>query len=205
MRASFVCLSLSVLLAVGCERASIQHAERRKPDSAVQHAEPTRPAIVTPFVAIWSKYLRVGIGDSGYLRVAIWDDGRIQFAQDPKTGNYNLRQGRIDPAQVAALKAALVNTGVFDLKGTCYLVPDAPCICMTLNLGDKQQMLYWDEREMPGYGISFSPKPRHQAFMRCWKEVNRLAIQAIPDQSVPLEERFQPPQSWYLKRPIQSE
>lgn len=198
MRVSFVYLALLVLFAVGCESALVQHAEPPKP-------LPARSTMNMPFLAIWSNHLRIGTGENAYLRVAVWDDGQIQFAQDPKSGDYNLRQGRIDPAQVAALKAGLVNTGVFDLKGTSYLVPDAPCICMMVNLGNKRQMLYWDEVEAPGYGINIDPKPHHRAFIRSWKEVNRLAVQAIPDRSVPLEEHFQPPQSWYLKRPIQSE
>jgi hypothetical protein len=67
-------------------------------------------------------------------------------------------------------------------------------------------MLYWDEREQPGYGINISPKEQHLKFMSCWKEVNRLALEAIPKESKPHGEKFQrPPQSWRLKRPIQSE
>jgi hypothetical protein len=43
-------------------------------------------------------------------------------------------------------------------------------------------------------------------FVSCWKEVNRLALNAIPKESQPYTNRFQrPPESWRLKKPIQSE
>ena len=117
------------------------------------------------------------------------------------------RNARIHSAgQVDQLKKAVEKTGVFELKGTCYLVPDAPVDCLLLDFGEKQQMLYWDEVETPGYGISIAPKPRHKKFMNYWKEVNKLALDAISGDSRPFAERFQlPPNSWRLKKPIQSE
>ena len=160
-----------------------------------------------PFLAIWrdSEGLHRG-SEAPYLRIAIWNDGRIVFAKDPGKWSHELREGRIDAAQLAELKQAVEKTGVFELKGNCYLVPDAPVDCVMVEVGGKQQMLYWDERETPGYGINIAPKEHHLKFIRCWKEVNRLALNAIPKESQPYTYRFQrPPQSWRLKKPIQSE
>jgi hypothetical protein len=104
------------------------------------------------------------------------------------------------------LKKAIEKTGVIELKGNCYLVPDAPVDCVMLDLGGKQQMLYWDERESPNYGINITPTEQHLKFKSCWKEVNRLAVAVVPKDSKPYGEKFQrPPQSWRLKKPIQSE
>ena len=170
------------------------------------------PVSSRPFIAIW----RDSAGFAGpfnrpsdappYLRIAIWNDGRILFAKDAKKWGHELSEGRIEPARVANLKKALEQSGVFELKGNCYLVPDAPVDCIMLDLGTKQQMLYWDEVESPRYGINVSPKPHHLEFKRCWKAVNELAIGAIPEQTQPHNERFsRPPASWRLKSPIQSE
>lgn len=91
------------------------------------------------------------------------------------------------------------------MKGNCYLVPDAPVDCLLLDLGPKQQMLYWDEVENANYGINISPKAHHLKFKTCWKEVNKLALEAIPNKSQYHRERFsRPPKSWRLKEPIQS-
>lgn len=160
-----------------------------------------------PFLAIWrdsdGNRLRSG---APYLRIAIWNDGRVVFAKNTNDWNHDMLEGRIEPARVEELKKALKGTGVFELKGYCYLVPDAPVDCIMVDLGDRKQMLYWDEREMPGYGININPKPHHLEFMRCWKEVNKLALEAIPTESSTHPGRFErPPQSWRPKEPIQSE
>lgn len=160
-----------------------------------------------PFLAIWRKHdgLREG-SEAPYLRIAIWNDGRMLFAKDAGKWGHDLRQGRITADRVAQLKKALLATGVFDLKGYCYLVPDAPCDCVMLDLLDKKQMLYWDEVETPGYGINISPKPHHLKFKECWKAVNKLALEARPEKSDKVKERFsRPPESWHLKKAIQSE
>ena len=159
-----------------------------------------------PFLAIWRDIDGFLRSDAPYLRVAIWSDGRIVFAKDPKKWGHELLEGRIDAVRVAELKKALEGTGVFELKGNCYLVPDAPVDCVMLDLGAKQQMLYWDEVESANYGINIFPKAHHLKFKSCWKEVNKLALGAIPRQSQPHTQRFsRPPKSWRLKRAIQSE
>ena len=160
-----------------------------------------------PFLAIWrdSDGNRFRSG-APYLRIAIWNDGRVVFAKNTNDWSHDSLEGRIEPVRVQELKKALKDTGVFELKGYCYLVVDAPVDCMMIDLGDSKQMLYWDEREMPGYGINIDPKAHHLEFIRCWKEVNKLALEAIPNKSSVYQERFErPPQSWRLKEPIQSE
>src|SRR5688500_938065 len=157
-----------------------------------------------PVIAIWRDADRGSRVPS--LRIAIWNDGRVLFAKDPKKWGQELLEVRIDPDRVAEIKRAIAQTGVNELKGTCYLVPDAPVFCMMIDLGEKQQMLYWDERENPNYGINISPKPQHIAFKACWKEVNKLALAALPAQSQPYPGKFShPPQSWRLKKQITSE
>lgn len=160
-----------------------------------------------PFLALWRKHDGERANSQApYLRFAIWEDGRVLFAKDPGKWGHEMRRGTIAAYRVALLKKALAETGAADLKGTCYLVPDAPCDCLMIALGDKKQMLYWDEVETAGYGINISPKPHHLEFKRCWKAVNNLALVACPDQFEAVNERFQkPPDSWYLKHAIQSE
>jgi hypothetical protein len=143
--------------------------------------------------------------EAPYLRVAIWDDGRVLFAKDPARWGHELQEGRIAAYRVAQLKKALPETGVFDLKGTGYLVPDAPEYCLMVDLAEKKQMLYWDEVDMPGYGINVNPKPHHVEFKKCWKAVNNLALVACPDQFEAVKERFKVPASWRLRTAIQSE
>ena len=160
-----------------------------------------------PFLAVWRDYDGHRLqSEAPYLRIAIWHDGRVVFAKDPKKWNHELLEGRIEPERIVELKNAVEGTGVFELKGNCYLVPDAPMDCVMLNFGSHQQMLYWDEVENVNYGINISPKPHHLKFISCWKEVNRLAIKAIPKDSKAHAERFtRPPKSWRLKEAIQSE
>ena len=79
-------------------------------------------------------------------------------------------------------------------------------IRVMVDLDARQQMLFWDERETPGYGINIAPKENHLKFIRCWKDVNSLALKAIPKESQPYGKRFErTPDSWRVKRPIQSE
>jgi len=160
-----------------------------------------------PFLAIWRRHDgQRSKSEAPYLRIAFWNDGRVLFAQDATRWNHNLRQGRLSPDGVKQLKAALLATGAFDLKGTCYLVPSAPCDCVMLDFGSRQQALYWDEVETPGYGINIAPKPQHLKFKECWKEINKLSLEARPKESEEIKARFQqPPDSWYVKDAIQSE
>lgn len=160
-----------------------------------------------PFLALWRQHdgRRVSGSEAPYLRFAVWDNGRVLYAKNPDKWNHELRRGKMSPSRVARLKAALSDTGVFDLKGTCYLVPDAACDCLMVDLGGKQQMLYWEEVETPGYGINIAPKQHHLDFKRCWKAINHLALVALPDEGEVVKERVRVPQSWYLKRAVQSE
>jgi len=163
-----------------------------------------------PSIAIWRDSGGMpapGTESAGpHLRIAIWNDGRVLYSADgTNQWSHNLRVGQIDTNRVAALRKAVAETGVFDLEGTTYLVPDAPRVCVLLDFGDQQQMLYWDEVETPGYGININPQPHHRRFIRTWKDVNALALAAIPAESQPWTNRFdRPPASWRLKRPIQS-
>jgi hypothetical protein len=160
-----------------------------------------------PFLAIWRRDGgRLGGWEAPYLRFAIWSDGRVLFAKDPEKWAHELRRGKINSSRVARLKAALPDSGIFDLKGTCYLMPDKPTDCLMVDLLDKKQMMYWDEVESPDYGINVNPKPHHLDFKRCWKIVNHLALVALlPDDGEPVKDRFEVPKSWYLKRAIQSD
>lgn len=166
----------------------------------------TEDAEARPMLAIWRDFDHKLQSEAPYLRIAIWNDGKVVFAQDPSKWSHGLRQGKIDAASLSELKNAIKATGVFELKGTAYLVPDAPVDCLMLDLTNKQQMLYWDEVESARYGINISPKPHHLEFKKCWKEVNKLALAAIPKGAEPHKERFREvPKSWRLKKPIQSE
>ena len=160
-----------------------------------------------PFLAIWQdKGGKRSESGAPYLRVAIWDDGRILFTTNPHKWGHTLREGRITVARVAVLKKAVEGTGIFELPGYCYLVPDSAVNCLIADVGTKRQMLYWDEVERPNYGINIDPKPHHRKFMACWKAVNRLALEAVPRNSNASAEAFvRPSASWRLKLPIQSQ
>jgi hypothetical protein len=159
-----------------------------------------------PFFAVW-------ISDTGLLpdrsvpslRFAFWDDGRVVFAKESERDNKPLLRGRIAAYRVARLKKALSDSGVFALKGTCYLVPDGPVIEMMIDLGSRKQMLYWDERKAKDYGININPKPHHLEFMRCWEAINSLGLVACPDNATTVTEAVKPQKTWSLKPAIQSE
>lgn len=191
--------------------SSLAAAIRLRADTQPQAGQPAPSAKAEgsdrPLVAIWRRHDgQKRNSEAPYLRFAIWNDGRVLVAKDPAKWGHELLRGKISADRVARLKKAIGETGVFDLKGTCYLVPGAPCDCLLVDLGEKRQMLYWDEVETPGYGINIDPKPHHLEFKRSWKLVNHLGLMACPDQGEAVNERFpRPAASWYLKRAIQSE
>jgi hypothetical protein len=80
-------------------------------------------------------------------------------------------------------------------------VPDAPVHCLLANADGKQQLLYWDEREMPNYGINVDPKPESIAFKDCWKQVKAAGLKRLKKDlpELPATESFRPPNSWKLK------
>lgn len=167
-------------------------------------APPLTLGAARPIVAIWcvSQGFRPG---PPYLRIAIWEDGRVLFAEKPDQWSDALREGKISPEEVSRLKRALGETGVFALRSAAYLVPDAPDLCMVLNIGGKRRSFHWDEVENPHYGINIEPTPEHLRFKACWKAVNQLAVVARPGKSGPVSGKFQPPRSWYLKPTTQAE
>jgi hypothetical protein len=172
-----------------------------------KHEPPVSLGAQRPIVAIWrqSDGHRLS-SDAPYLRVAVWEDGRVLFAADPGKWEHHLREGRISAKDIIGIKKHIVETGVFDLKGTCYLVPDAPVDCVMADFGGRRQMLYWDEVESPNYGIHIAPKPQHMKFEECWKAFNRLLLASCPKEAKPVKGRFGPvPTSWYLRPAVQSE
>jgi len=162
-----------------------------------------------PTIAIWyssSGNRKGGKATASSLRAAIWPDGRILFLENPQQRSSMLRYGRVTTDEIEKLKHDLEETGIFELKGYCYLVPDAPVLCILVNSGTHQQILYWDEVENPNYGINAQLKPHHVTFKKAWHAANALALSLRPPDSVPLEEQLaEPPDSWYVKRAIQSE
>jgi hypothetical protein len=170
---------------------------------------PAASAADLPFVAVWrddwGSATRTDRSPS--LRVAIWNDGRAVVAEDPGTWGSPLRETAIDAAAVADLKSRLGQTGVFELRGTCYLVPDAPSDCVLVRIGGRQRLLYWDEVEMPGYGILADPERRPRDFITAWKTVNRLALEALPDASSASASAFaftSVPDGWRIEPPVAS-
>jgi hypothetical protein len=184
--------SLLVLVAIGGLLTTVPlFPEDKKPDPKDDH----------PFFALWH--------DSGRgapaLRFAFWNDGRVVFAKDPKRWDGELQRGRVASYRIDRLKQAISASDIFSLKGNCYLLPDGGVDCLIAQIGDKKQMLYWDEVESPNYGINVDPKPQHLEFMRCWKHLNSLGLVACPDQCEAMPEKFAAGRSWYFKDAIQSE
>ena len=191
-------LVLTYLVLVSAASLSIRVARPEDEPSRTEESDQDRP-----FLAIWRDDDGfVSKSDAPYLRVAIWDDGRVLFAKDADKWGHALLRGQIAAYRVALLKKALIGTGVFDLKGHCYLGPDMPTDCIMIAIGETEQMLYWVEGQMTW----MNSKPHRMEFARCWKAVNDLCLVACPDEFEPEHERFfQPPKSWYLKKAIQSD
>lgn len=158
-----------------------------------------------PILALWRSTEHRRRSEAPYLRFAIWADGRVLYANDPDTWGHDLLHGTISATRIQRIKRALADTGVLSLAGTCYLVPSAPKDCVMVDLGEKQQMLYWDERESASYGININPKPQHLAFKRCWKSINYIGLLVLPENGERLLRRVEIPDSWYIKPAVQSE
>lgn len=160
-----------------------------------------------PIIAVWQESPGYTADTNyPYLRFAVWSDGRVVFARKPSLWSHDLLLGKLSGQTLDKLKADIRKTGVFALKGNCYLVPDAPVDCLMLSFEGARQMLYWDEVEHASHGININPKPQHLAFKKAWWEVNRLALSALPDRADKLNAHFRPrPKGWYLKQTIQSE
>ena len=139
------------------------------------------------------------------LRFALWKSGRVVFGADSASWDTPLREGKLDDDAVQAIAAALERSGVFDLRGTCYLVPDAPVLATLVRVGDREQILYWDEVVTAGFGINIQPKPQHVAFKKTWQEISDLMKARTPRVSTPLDLAFAPPPTWYVEDAIQSE
>jgi hypothetical protein len=160
----------------------------------------------SPIIAVWQD-------DPGtwktnrnypYLRVAVWADGRVVFARDPNIWNQDLLIGQLSAQALATLQKDIRRTGVFELKGFCYLGPEFAVNCVMLSLGGSQQMLYWNEVENNLFDINY-PKPHYLVFKKAWWDVNRLVLSALPSEATKLEARLNPPKTWYLKKMLQSE
>jgi hypothetical protein len=187
-RLACLTLPLGILVTASASLPTI-HSQERKDDR--------------PFFALWRS--DNGWGGAPALRFAFWNDGRVLFAKDSAKWGGELQEGRVAAYRIERLKQAISGSGVFRLKGNCYLVPDAGVDCLMVEIGDKKQMLYWDEVEAPGHGININPKPQHLEFILCWKLLNSLGMVACPDQHEASKGKFEPARSWYLKPAIQSE
>ena len=155
-----------------------------------------------PLVAIWrDSDGHVVDSAAPYLRVAIWADGRVLREKNVGVWGRELVGGRIPAERLLRLKNSLDRSGVFELKGHCYLGPDLPVDCIMIDTGKGKQMLYWCE------GMNeWMREPHQHAFVSAWRAVNDLTIAARPDELYPVADDFRrPPASWYLKRMIQSE
>lgn len=157
-----------------------------------------------PIIAVWDDSLeKSGEVNGPYLRLAIWADGRVVFARDPNQWSQDLQIGRISGKAMEELTGKILKTGVFELKRDEYLVPDAPSHKMLLSIAGWRKVLGWDEVDMEHYGISVNPNPDSNAFKKAWREVNLLAVAALPKESEKLNKRFEnPPRDWYRKEAI---
>jgi hypothetical protein len=65
--------------------------------------------------------------------------GRVIFSSDQSKWGHELQHGRISRNKVERLKAALGHTGIFELKGNCYLGRDLPVDCVMVDLGTRKR------------------------------------------------------------------
>jgi hypothetical protein len=177
------------------DSAAVRDARDRK--------EPELPPLAVllnkrPLAAIWRDSGRFVEGPA--LRVAVWEDGYVLFPEEPRTRSHGLLLGRIPQTEVNSLKREIEKTGLMELQGHCYLHLDVPAFCMMASIDDRQQMLYWDELDVPGR------QPRHVKFAQAWRAVNDIlsahfpsASTAVPSASIAI------PKSWYLREAVESE
>jgi hypothetical protein len=175
-----------------------------QPNVAKRHIKDDRP-----FFAVWNSHSTadspIGPYDGPYLRFAFWEDGRVVFAKESEKEARPLRRGRIAAYRVARLKQALIDSGVFKLKGNCYLVPDAGRICMMVQVGADQQTLYWDEVKESTFRTELNPHSNHLKMIQCWEALNSLGLVACPDQFESTTEKVRPQETWYLMPGIQTD
>ena len=94
----------------------------------------------SPIVAVWTDSTDFSAQPS--LRVALWDDGRVLFAANDGEPNSTLRFGHILRDTTKELKHDIRKTGLFELKGHCYLVPDALVMYLLAAVDDYKHFLY---------------------------------------------------------------
>ena len=194
-RREFGAVCLAALAWASCAPALRAEAPKTLPD----------PKGKPPLLALWvDSHGMPRPGEpvkSKQLYFAIWEDGRVLCAKDPEKAGSGLRSGTITAEQVATLKNQVTGSGIFELKVTAAAVPDAPLHCLIASVDGKKQMLYWDEVEMPGYGINSNPTPQDLAFIACWKQVKAAGLKRLKKDlhEVSPSQTFSPPKSWYLK------
>lgn len=166
-----------------------------------------------PMVAVWQQVSHREVSPPGSppprvgpaLRFAVWSSGRTVFAKDATSWDSPLVEGKLSESALKTLSDSLTKTAVFDLRGTTYLVPDAPVLVTLVRVGGREQILYWDEVEAPNYGFNSHPKPHHLDFKRAWKAVTDAVKASLPAASKAYSGTFSPPPTWYIKPAIQSE
>jgi hypothetical protein len=179
------CIAL-VMASVGASQ-SIATAQAERPVVALP--------IERPLVAVWrviNTDVTIEPLDVSYLRVAVWEDGTVIFARDPTRWERKLLRGSISQAEIDQLKKELVDSGIFAVTETSYLVPDAPVDAIAVQIDNQKTTLSWDERENPHYGANIGNTPQYREFKKCWKAVNRIAIGACPKMARPIEGRIEP-------------
>lgn len=159
-----------------------------------------------PLIAVWCNTLGFRPDPGPYLRIAIYKDDRVLFAKDPTKREGQIREGEIASQRISDLEKRITGTGVFKLKGNCYLMPDGRTDCIMVDLGNKQQMLYWDEADFHDDGTNVDATAAHVKFKECWNALNRLALNYHPSiSSAPKGRIDQLPRTWFLKEAIESE
>lgn len=186
-------ISLLALLLGGCQPLA------DRPNAGLESPSIPHPRDPVPMLAVWLQSDGMGAVNqqkAPSLRYAVWEDGRLIFAADSRQWGSAMRMGQLDANQLARLKARVANSGVFTLKRTAALVPDAPTICMAIRMDGREQVLYWDERVTRNYGINTNPAPDDREFMRCWKQLNLAGLAARPRSSSAVNATFLPPKEW---------
>lgn len=184
-----------------------EHRQTNREEDQAHHGGWT----TLPLFAVWRRigaYPRPDDSPATWspaLRFAVFESGRYAFAEDPTRWDSPLREGYVDQATLELIRGEIMRSGIFELTGTCYLAPDAPVLVTLARIGGREQILYWDEIESSSHGINRDPQPRHIAFKRVWYEVGATLAHHRPAQSTLNLEQFQPPMTWYVREPVQSE
>ena len=120
------------------------------------------------------------------LILALWDDGTIVWSDDQTRGGPPYRRGRLEGRSLTELLACLERDGRFDdrnLLQSRAAIDSKFTTILARWKGRELQMQLGPEMESAPDGL----EPKHQRFLRVWKDVRTRANRLLPAEGVVVE------------------